>query len=103
MSAGAKPHVGRLKEGQVLVEQGAPGLDMFLLLDGALSVEVDGEVIAELGPGVIAGERAALEGGRRTATLRAVTPCKVATFAPSQVSREALHELAEGHRREEEF
>jgi hypothetical protein len=103
MSAGAKPHVGKLKEGQVLVEQGAPGVDMFLLLDGALSVEVDGEVIAELGPGVIAGERAALEGGRRTATLRAVTPCKVATFAPGQVSRDALHELAEGHRREEDL
>ena len=101
MSAGAKPDIGRLKQGQVLVEQGAPGRDMFLLLDGALAVEVDGEVVAELGPGVIAGERAVLEGGRRTATLRAVTPCKVATFAPSQLSREAMNELSEGHRREE--
>lgn len=101
MSAGSKPHVGRLKEGQVLVEQGAPGSDMFLLLDGALAVEVDGAVIAELGPGVIAGERAALEGGRRTATLRAVTPCKVATFSASQIDRDAMEKLAEGHRREE--
>lgn len=101
MAAGTKPHVGRLKEGQVLVEQGAPGTDMFLLLDGALAVEVDGVVVGELGPGVVAGERAALEGGRRTATLRAVTPCKVATFAASHVSEEQKARLAEGHRREE--
>jgi len=74
---------------------------MFLLLDGALAVEVDGKVIAELGPGVIVGERAALEGGRRTSTLRAVTPCKIATFNASQVSPEAMERLAEGHRREE--
>lgn len=101
MSAGAKPEIGRLKEGQTLVEQGAPGSDMFLLLDGALAVEVDGKVIAELGPGVIVGERAALEGGRRTSTLRAVTPCKIATFTASQLSPEAMERLAEGHRREE--
>jgi cyclic nucleotide-binding protein len=101
MSAGAKPEIGRIKEGRVLVEQGAPGSDMFLLLDGALAVEVDGKVIAELGPGVIVGERAALEGGRRTSTLRAVTACKIATFNASQMSSEALERLAEGHRREE--
>jgi hypothetical protein len=101
MSAGAKPEIGRLKEGHVLVEQGAPGSDMFLLLDGALAVEVDGEVLAELGPGLIVGERAALEGGRRTSTLRAVTPCKIATFNSRQVSPETMARLAEGHRREE--
>jgi Cyclic nucleotide-binding domain len=101
MSAGAKPEIGKLKEGQVLVEQGAPGRDMFLLLDGALAVEVDGEVLAELGPGVIVGERAALEEGRRTSTLRAVTPCRIATFNASQVTPETMERLAEGHRREE--
>ncbi|HEY7873847.1 MAG TPA: cyclic nucleotide-binding domain-containing protein [Actinomycetota bacterium] len=101
MSAGAKPQIGKLKEGQVLVEQGAAGSDMFLLLDGALAVEVDGEILAELGPGVVVGERAALEGGTRTATLRAVTPCRIATFNASQVSAETKARLAEGHRREE--
>jgi hypothetical protein len=102
MSAGAKPEIGRLGQGQTLVEQGQPGRDMFLLLDGALAVEVDGNVVAELGPGVIVGERAALEGGRRTSTLRAVTPCKVATFNASQITPEAKAQLAEGHRREDD-
>ena len=60
------------------IEQGEEGDALFLLLDGVLRVEVDGEPVAELGPGALLGERAVLEGGRRTATLVAVTPCKVA-------------------------
>ena len=40
----------------------------------SLGVEVDGEQVAEMGPGTILGERASLEGGVRTATLRALTP-----------------------------
>ena len=71
------------------------------MLDGVLSVEADGKAIAEVGPGAILGERALLEGGLRTATLRAVTPCRVAVATAGQVSEEALVELAKGHHREE--
>ena len=58
----------------MLVTQGAEGDKLYLLLDGVLGVEVDGEQVAEMGPGTIVGERASLEGGVRTATLRALTP-----------------------------
>lgn len=101
MRGGAKPRVQKLKEGAVVVEQGEPGQDLFLLLDGLLSVEVDGEALAEVGPGAILGERAVLEGGRRTATMRAVTPCRVAVAPGDTVDTVALSELSEGHRREE--
>jgi CRP-like cAMP-binding protein len=50
---------------------------------------------------VILGERALLEGGKRTATLRAETPCKVAVVSGDQVSPDLLAELAGGHHREE--
>jgi len=73
---------------------------MYLLLDGVLSVEVDGAAVAQVGPGAVLGERALLEGGRRTATLRALTPCKVAAASGADLSPEALSELAAGHRRE---
>ena len=102
MRGGAKPKIRTLKEGRTLVEQGQPGAELFLLLDGVLEVEVDGEVLAELGPGAVVGERAVLEGGRRTATLRAVTRCKVAEASADQIDREALVELSLGHRRERE-
>ena len=78
MRGGARPEVLHLAEGAVLVEQGAVGTDLFVLLDGILEVLVDGRHVAEVGPGAVLGERAALEGGRRTSTLRATTRCRVA-------------------------
>jgi Cyclic nucleotide-binding domain len=101
MRGGARPNVQKVREGVTLVEQGEPGGELFLLLDGVLSVEVDGEALAEVGPGAVLGERAVLEGGRRTATLRAVTPCRVAVATGDAIDLTALSELSEGHRREE--
>lgn len=90
----------RIERGDALVTQGEAGADLFILLDGVLSVEVDGEAVAEVGPGAMLGERAVIEGGRRTSTLRAVTRCRAAVIDPDRVSREVLTELAGGHRRE---
>lgn len=101
MRGGAKPEFRKLPKDATLVDQGQTGDELFLLLDGVLSVEVDGKAIAEVGPGAILGERALLEGGTRTATLRALTPVRVAIARPDQVSAEALAEVAGGHRREE--
>jgi hypothetical protein len=102
MRGGAKPDVRTMKKGRAVVEQDAPGDELFLLLDGVLDVVVDGEPIAEVGPGAILGERAVLEGGRRTATLQARTKCRVAVARADAVDREALATLSEGHRREDE-
>ena len=52
---------------ETLVEQGEEGNELFLLVNGVLAVDVDGEEVAEIGPGAILGERAILEGGKRTA------------------------------------
>ena len=40
-----------------------------------------------------------LREGRRTATLRAVTPCRVAVVPKDQIDRQALGEVAEGRMR----
>lgn len=69
MRGGTRPQIRTVDQGRTLVEQGQPGEDLFLLLDGVLVVEVDGQPVAEVGPGAILGERAILEGGRRTSTL----------------------------------
>lgn len=101
MRGGAKPKKRTIKQGTTLVEQGDPGDELFLLLDGVLDVEVDGEVLAQVGPGAILGERALLEGGTRTSTLRAATRCTVAVARAGEIDRDALAEVARGHRREE--
>jgi hypothetical protein len=97
---GAKPQVRRLKPGAVLCEQGDPETSIFLLLDGVLEAQVDGKAVATIGPGAILGERAYLEGGGRTATLRAMTPCAVAVAGPESLAKDALSSIAAGHRRE---
>jgi hypothetical protein len=100
MRGGAKPRIQTVKQGAPLVEQGAEGNEMYVLLDGVLSVEVDGAPVAQVGPGAVLGERALIEGGRRTATLRAVTVCRVAAASGAELAPELLSELAAGHRRE---
>jgi CRP-like cAMP-binding protein len=177
----ARPSFRTLKQGATLVEQGEPGRELFLLLEGVMAVEVDGKVVTEVGPGAILGEMAllqhdamlvcvvparvrnrdellarladslggdpaqlaarlergisdtiavtvaelpveqferverrlhGLEGvsfarrkrrgappGRRTATLRAVTPCRVAVAPEGLVDQDALAELAASRRR----
>jgi hypothetical protein len=90
LSGDAKLERRKLDEGEVLVEQGAEGDDLYLLLDGVLGVEVNGEQVGEMGPGTMAGELASLGDGVRTATLRALTRCRVAVI-PSELF--AKHEL----------
>lgn len=102
MRGNSKPDVRAIKKGATVVEQGQPGEELFLLLDGVLSVEVDGKTVAEVGPGAVLGVRAHLEGGVRTATLRAVTPCKVAVARGDEIDEVALREIARNQRREEE-
>jgi CRP-like cAMP-binding protein len=88
-------HVERrsLREGDILVSQGQHGTEIFLLLDGLLVVEIDGAEVAEVGPGAIVGEQAALGSGLRMATLRAATNARVAVIPSDNLDyadREAL-------------
>jgi hypothetical protein len=99
MAGGGKMPRRRVEPGEALVEQGEAGHELFLLLDGVLDVEVDGETVGEVGPGAMLGERAVLERGERTATLRAVTACRVVVLGADQVSRYELERLAKSRER----
>jgi Cyclic nucleotide-binding domain len=99
MSRQKRPEVRRLPEGSVVTRQGEPGDELFLVLDGMLAVEVDGERLTEVGPGAILGERGVLE-GRRTSTLVATTPVRLAVAKGDTVDIDHLRELSDLHRRE---
>jgi hypothetical protein len=102
MSGSAKPKIRTVKKGEAITEQGQPGDELFLVLDGVVRIEVDGKRLAEYGPGSMHGERAILEGGTRTSTIRAVTDTKLAVAGAAEIDRDALIELSSGHRREEQ-
>lgn len=101
MHGAAKPRIVSYPAGATLLRQGATGTEIFLVLDGVVRVERNGEPLADYGPGAMFGERAHLEGGVRTASIVAVTPCKVASVDGAHLERSALAELAGLHRREE--
>ena len=101
--AGEDVDIGKVAKGEVLVTQGELGSELFVVLDGVLDgvlfvvldgvldgvlvVEAGGDPVAELVPGATTGERAILEAGKRTSTLRAVLPVKVAAAGPSTVAQ----------------
>jgi Cyclic nucleotide-binding domain len=100
MRAGRSLERRNLEQGDALVREGEEGRELFLLLDGVVDVEVNGDVVAEIGPGALLGERALLEGGKRTATIWAKTPTRVVVVPRDAIDESAIPELAASHRRE---
>ena len=94
LRGGTKPKTRTVDVGDTLTTQGEAATDVYVVIDGLFAVEIDGAGVAEIGPGAVVGERAVLEGGVRTATLRATTRARVATIAPDQLNPEALESLA---------
>ena len=62
--------------GQDIVTEGQSGGPFFCITEGRVNVVVEGKKVNELGPGAYFGEMALLEGGTRSATIRAETHVK---------------------------
>ncbi len=81
-----------LPAGHVLMRQGEIGREMFVIASGKVSVERDGKVINELGPGASIGEVALLSEGPRTATVRTLEPTRLFVAAHRE-----FHSLMDSH------
>jgi CRP/FNR family transcriptional regulator, cyclic AMP receptor protein len=60
-------------EGRVLMRQGDPGSECFVVAEGKAKATVRGSGSASLGPGDVVGEMALLDRGPRSATVTATT------------------------------
>lgn len=75
--------VGRLADevtlpaGRVAARQGASADEFFVIIDGTVSIDHDGQHARDLGPGDFFGELALLGKVPRTATATCATPCRL--------------------------
>lgn len=77
--------------GELIVEQGAPGDALYVVMDGALAIEVDGRRVSRLPAGEAFGELALLDGQPRSATVRAIEATRL-LVVPRDAFRAALAE-----------
>ncbi|MCK4177581.1 cyclic nucleotide-binding domain-containing protein [Aciditerrimonas ferrireducens] len=84
--------VGSLRElpaRAVLYEEGGPGDEMALVLEGTAAIRRNGRLLARVGPGDTVGELAVLDGEPRSASVVALTDLRLLTF-PRRAVRDLL-------------
>lgn len=67
--------------GETLLSQATPGREVVVLVDGAATVERDGETIRTVGPGDVVGEIGVLTRMSRTATVTTTMPSHLLVFS----------------------
>ena len=73
-----------VEAGRVLGREGEIAYEFFVIEEGTASVDVDGRHVVDLGPGEWFGEIGLLAAERRTATVTATTPMRLAViFGPN--------------------
>jgi CRP-like cAMP-binding protein len=65
-----------LPAGKVLIEEGDPGREFFVLIEGTADVERGGRKVATLGPGDFFGEIALIAKTPRNATITTTSPVR---------------------------
>lgn len=79
-----------VEPGTVLATEGTPGHQFVVVVEGTASVLIHGSEVGQIGPGMFFGELALLDGGPRTATVRALTPIQALVL-----DRSAFDELVD--------
>jgi CRP/FNR family cyclic AMP-dependent transcriptional regulator len=84
--------------GALLIDQGDPGMDCFVIVEGTANVYIAGEHVATLGPGSMIGEMALIGHRPRTASVVAETDMKLLRFDAPRF-RKLLSEMPKAEER----
>lgn len=81
-----------IADGQVIMREGEPGTEMYIMVSGKARAEKGGRLINEFGPGTVFGEMSLIAEGARTATVTAEGP--MVAFV---VAHREFHSLMDAH------
>ncbi len=85
------------ESGAVLTEQGKPGTECYIVVEGQAVFEIAGERKGTIGPGEPIGEMALIDNRPRSGTVRAVTPMKLLALDATRF-RTMLDEMPKANR-----
>ena len=74
-------------EGKVIIREGGYSNDFYVIEDGTVKVEREGDHLADLGPGDVFGEQGLLEKQERSATVTATSPVRLIKIEHWELSR----------------
>jgi CRP/FNR family transcriptional regulator, cyclic AMP receptor protein len=91
-------------EGKTIIREGGYSNDFYIIDEGTVKVERDGERVAELGAGDVFGEQGLLEKQARSATVTATSSVRLIRIEHWELSRmkQAMPEVVEELRRKVE-
>ena len=84
-------------EGKTIIREGGYSNDFYVIEDGTVKVEREGEHLADLGPGDVFGEQGLLEKQERSATVTATSPVRLIKIEHWELARmkQAMPEVVE--------
>jgi CRP-like cAMP-binding protein len=87
-------------EGKTIIREGGYSNDFYIIEDGTVKVEREGETVAELGTGDFFGEQGLLEKQARSATVVATSPVRLIKIEHWELSRmkQAMPEVVDALR-----
>jgi CRP/FNR family transcriptional regulator, cyclic AMP receptor protein len=74
-------------EGKTIIREGGFSNDFYVIDDGTVKVEREGDHLADLGPGDVFGEQGLLEKQERSATVTATSPVRLIRIEHWELSR----------------
>ena len=74
-------------EGQTIIREGGYSNDFYIIEDGTVKVEREGEHLADLGAGDVFGEQGLLEKQERSATVTATSPVRLIKIEHWELAR----------------
>ena len=91
-------------EGKTIIREGGYSNDFYVIEDGTVKIEREGEQLAELGPGDVFGEQGLLEKQARSATVVATSPVRLIKIEHWELARmrQSMPEVIEELRRKVE-